>query len=115
MATYEKNFLLDGTNDNGEPEPLQTTSTTLHQVPASPAAGIDEVWIWLSNNTTSDRVVTLELGSTAAAQNAKIVVPAQSVVLAVPGIPAAASQVISALVDSTNDSVVAFGYVNRIG
>ena len=111
MSVYSKEYLT-GSGD-GTPTAIAATATagtTVHTVPASV---VDEVWLWLSNHSTSDVVATVELGSTTATENIEVTVPASSVVLAIPGIPQAATNVVAVFAGTTN-VVSAFGYANRI-
>ena len=85
MATISRNHLSGSTD--GRPLALAVDSgtyTTVHTVTAT-AADFEEVWIWLSNISTSQEIVTIAFGGTADGDKIKVKVPAESTVLAVPG------------------------------
>jgi len=86
MATISRNHLSGSTD--GRPLGLAIDSgtfTTVHTV-TSTAADFEEVYIYLSNISTSQEVVTLRFGGTADGDTIKVKVPAESTVLAVPGL-----------------------------
>lgn len=83
MATFKREVLSGSTN--GLPEDLGTSQTVIHEIETT-VADHEEVWVWLSNITTSQVVVTLQIGDDSAADKRVMVkVPAESTVLAIPG------------------------------
>ena len=85
MATIVRNHLSGSTN--GIPFALAVdtgTFTTIHSITTT-TADFEEVWVWLSNISTSSETVTLTFGGTNDANKVKVKVPAESTVLAVPG------------------------------
>jgi hypothetical protein len=113
MATITKEFLSGGTA-NGRPIKVVATGTpgtTLHTAHGSAK---DEVSVWLSNTSSTDQEVTVELGGVAAPDDhIKITVPAKDSVLAVPGIPLSGGLLVRAFAAAAN-VITAWGYVNRI-
>ena len=116
MATIIRNHLSGSTN--GIPFALAVdtgTFTTIHSITTT-TADFEEVWVWLSNISTSSETVTLTFGGTADANKVKVKVPAESTVLAVPGWTfqgASGPNTITGA--SQNPSVVnVHGYINLI-
>lgn len=114
MATYTKLPLSGSTN--GKPIAIAATSTpgtTIHTA-QSGTSGIDEIWIYVVNSTTSNVKLTLEFGGTTTAENIEVTVVAESgLLLVTPGLILNNSQVVRAFAGTTNVLNIV-GYVNRI-
>lgn len=83
MATIKREILSGSTN--GLPEDLGTSATTIHEIETT-TADFEEVWVWLSNITTSQVVVQLQIGhDTDTDKRVMVKVPAEETVLAIPG------------------------------
>ena len=116
MATMIRNH-LSGCAD-GVPVALAIdtgTYTTIHTVTTT-TADFEEVWIWLANISTITETVTLAFGGSADVNKVKILVPAQSVVLAVPGwtFQGKGSPVVITGASTTAAKVNVHGYINLI-
>mgnify|MGYP003122472678 FL=1 len=117
MATISRNHLSGSTD--GRPLALAVDSgtyTTVHTV-TSTAADFEEVWIWLSNISASQEIVTIAFGGTADGDKIKVKVPAESTVLAVPGWTIqgnASTAVVVTAASVTANKVNATGYINLI-
>jgi DNA repair exonuclease SbcCD ATPase subunit len=96
---------------NGRPIAIGTSTTTLH-TSVTGTASIDQVWLWLSNTTTSSIVVTIEFGDTTSSDQLDYVVPPNDTIVALSGHSINNSLVVSALAVSTG--VNAVGYVERV-
>ena len=117
MATVIRHHLTGSTD--GVPFALAVDSGTLTVVHATTTttADFEEVWIWLSNINTSTEIVTLAFGGTADVNKMKIQVPAESTVLAVPGITfqgKTSTGVTIAGGSTTANKVNVFGHINLI-
>lgn len=114
MSTIIKAPLSGSTN--GDPIAVAATATpgtTVHTSRAVTAAGsMDEVWLWLTNQTSNDAVATVELTTTTGSKNIKVTVPANDSVLAIPGVPVRNAGVVG--VFGAASTFAAFGYVNQI-
>jgi hypothetical protein len=117
MATISRNHLSGSTDGRPLALAIDTgTYTTVHTV-TSTAADFEEVWIWLSNISTSQEIVTIAFGGTADGDKIKVQVPPESTVLAVPGwtIQGNSSTAVAITAGSTTaNKVNATGYINLI-
>lgn len=86
-----------------------TPGTIFHTAAASPT--IDEIWMWLTNTTAADITATIEFGGTGAANQLKVVVPANDQIIAVPGVPLTNALVCRVFAAA---GLNMFGHVNRI-
>jgi hypothetical protein len=117
MATISK-VLLSGSTD-GMPIPLDggTASAgadTIHTA-GSGTSNLDEIWLWATNQSTTQSVlVTIEFGlpDDHAGKIVQLINPSETIAI-VPGIPLCNSKVVEAFA-SVVDVVNIFGYVNRI-
>lgn len=112
MATISK-VIPSGSTD-GKPVKIVATATagTLWHT-ADPTAK-DEIYLYLTNTDTVDRLVTVEFGgATAPDWNVVFTVPTKDTILAVPGIPLTNSTTVKAFAAAAN-VVNMFGYINRI-
>ena len=117
-ATFSK-VLLSGST-NGRPIKVGATSTpgtAIHTTASSPAGTIDELWLYATNTSVNDEVLTIELGGTSAPDDHILVgIPGTAepaLVLVVPGIPLDNGVAITAFASVTN-VINVVGYVNRI-
>jgi hypothetical protein len=116
MATIIRNHLTECANGIPITLPLDTGQyIKIHEITTT-GADFEEVWIWLANINTITETVTLTFGGTADVNKVKILVPAQSVVLAVPGWTfqgtAGPKEITGA--STTAAKVNVFGYINLI-
>ena len=117
MATISRNILSGSTN--GRPLALAIDSgtfTTVHTGPTT-AADMVEVYVYLSNISTSQEIVTIAIGGTEDGDKMKIKVPAESTVLALPGITIkgdGGSGIAITAASTTANKVNATGYINLI-
>ncbi len=92
---------------------------TLIHTTGTSATILDEIWIYLFNSDTVDRITTIEFGgATAPDQNIVLTVPTKGgLILAVPGLillgNGSIALTVKAFAAATN-VVTASGYVNRI-
>jgi hypothetical protein len=78
MATFTKKKLSASTD--GKPILIAATATpgTLIHTAVAGTTDFDEIWVWLSNTSLSDAIVTIEYGdATAPGSNVKYTVLAQ--------------------------------------
>lgn len=117
MATYTK-ILLSGST-NGKCIKLTATSTpgTLIHTAVTGTSSIDEIFVWLTNQDTVARQITIEFGGTTSPDDLickTILMPPSS-----PPIPVLTGQVLQnglvvrCFVETAN-VILASGYVNRI-
>ena len=117
MATISRNILSGSTN--GRPLALAADSgtyTTVHTGPTTAADHI-ELFVYLSNISTSQEIVTIAIGGTADGDKIKIKVPPESTVLALPGITIkgdGGSGIAITAASTTAGKVNATGYTNLI-
>jgi hypothetical protein len=114
MATFSKIPLSASTNGKGVlVAATATTGTTIHTA-GSGTTNFDEVWLYAHNNSATSVKLTIEYGSTAAADNIEISIPGESgLVLVVPGLFLNNSLVVTAFAGTTN-VITIHGYVNRV-
>jgi hypothetical protein len=117
MATFSKELLSGSTN--GRPIKVAATATagtTIHTT-SSTAGVLDELWIYATNTSVNDEVLTIELGGVSDPDDLIVVgVPGSSdpaLVLVVPGVPLTGGVVIAGFA-SAADVINVVGYVNRI-
>lgn len=114
MATFSK-LALSG-SINGKPIAVAATSTpgtTIHTA-QSGTAGLDEIWLYAVNATSSDVKLTVEFGGTTTAENIELTITAESgLVLVSPGLVLNNSLVVRAFA-STANTINISGYINRI-
>lgn len=117
MATFAKKCLHPGgTEGNGLPILMSTTSTDIHRTTTSTTT-YDEIWLYAHNYDTTARKLTIEFGGTAAKDQIEITIPAESgPVLVVPGLVLRSGGTalnVTGLA-ATSTSIAVSGYVNRI-
>lgn len=112
MATITKIFLSGSTN--GRPVKVVATATAGTTIHTAHATDKDEVSLYATNTSGSDVVLTIEFGGVTSPDDLiKITVPANDIVLAVPGIPVSGGLLVRAWAGTANVINIA-GYVNRI-
>ena len=117
MATYEKRFLSASTD--GAAIKINTTygpGNLIHTAAASATvAPIDEVFLQISNPTTTDQVVTVQFAATTTVDNDIIdTVPARSGLFPIlKGIPIKNAKTIYVYAGATA-TLGGYGWVNRI-
>jgi hypothetical protein len=104
-------------SSNGRPIQITGTATgtavTLHTAPVA-STEIDKVWIWITNTSSIQETVTIELGGPGLGNELDFKVPANDTILAVAGaaVGGAVSTIIKAF--ATLGSVLnAFGHIER--
>jgi hypothetical protein len=114
MPTFTKTLLSGSTN--GASTLIAATSspgTTIHTA-QSGTSGLDEVWLYADNSSTSAVKLTVEFGGTAEKDQIELNIPGESgLVLVVPGLVLNNSLVTRAFAATTNVISIS-GYVNRI-
>ena len=121
MATFSK-VLLSGGSQGKAIKVAATTSgsagTTIHTTGTSSTA-IDEVWLYATNSSASNVVLTIQWGGVTAVDNEiRLTIPSNSgLTLVIPGLvltgTGSAGNGIAAYAATTNVITVS-GYVNRI-
>ena len=114
MATFSKQ-LLSGSS-NGKPIAISATSTagTLIHTSQSGTSGLDEIWMYAVNSSTSAVKLTIEFGGTTTAENIELTITGESgLTLVSPGLPLNNSLVVRAFAGTANVISIS-GYVNRI-
>jgi hypothetical protein len=119
MATFTKTLLSGSTQGRGiKVVATASAGTTIHATGTS-ASVIDEVWLYAYNSDTSDRLLTIQFGSTTVPDDdVKVTIPTQSgLVLIIPGLTltgtGAAANTVRAYAATAN-VITIHGYVNRI-
>ena len=115
MATYSKTKLSGSTS--GKAIKVAATSTpgdNIHTAVAG-ATNLDEVWVWAVNTSTTAVKLTIEYGTTTAADgNIEVTVPGESgLMLVIPGLILNGGLSITAFAGTTA-VILLFGYVNAI-
>ncbi|MGD8373957.1 MAG: hypothetical protein PVI21_03815 [Candidatus Woesebacteria bacterium] len=115
MSTVSKQLLSGSTN--GQPIKVGATSTpgTLIHTAVSGTSDMDEVWIYATNTSSADVVLTIEYGGATSPDNhIKVSVGSNSdLSLAIPGLIINNSLPIRAYA-ATGDVINVVGFVNRI-
>ena len=112
MATFSK-VLFSGSTD-GQPVKVVATATAGTLIHTADATALDEIWLWVVNNSSNDATLTVEFGGVAIDQNIPIFVRKDvGPLLVVNGVPLTNSLVMRAFSSLANDLNV-FGFVNRI-
>ena len=117
MSTFTKIPLADGAGivqlAGFEWMPIHQTSTSSNI--------LDELWLWVKNSGPDEQPVIISLGDNANIGNqVPCLVPGNSVVLVVPGIPVCGDGTTQITVSAngpffmTADMLSVFGYINRI-
>ena len=111
--------IFSGSTDGEGIKVVATTSTgtTIHTV-SSTATDFDEIWLWATNNHTTDVLLTVEWGVTTAPDgNIILTIPMhRGLVLVAPGLSLkgnASPHIVTAFAGITN-VISIHGFVNRI-
>ena len=115
MATFSKQKLSASTNGKAvKVAATATTGTTIHTA-VTGTTSWDEVWIYATNNHSADVNLTIEWGTTTAADgNIKLLIPKTAgLYLVIPGLIIQNELVVTAFA-GTADVILLSGYVNRI-
>lgn len=119
MASFTKTLLSGSTQGRGiKVAATASSGTTIHATGTSSSI-IDEVWLYAYNGDTTDRLLTIQYGSTTSPDDdIKITIPAQAgLVLVAPGLTltgtGAAANTVRAFAAAAN-VITIHGYVNRI-
>ncbi len=118
MATFTKNKLSGSTD--GLAVKVTGTNTagavTVHTAVAGTTAGVfDEIWIYANNTSTSSVKLTIEWGTTTAADgNIEVtILPEAGLVTMIPGLILQNARVVKAFA-GTADVILLTGFVNSI-
>jgi len=114
MATYSKVLLSESTNGKAISVAATSTPGTALHTAQSGTTGIDEIWLYASNSSTTTTKLTVEFGGTTDAEHIELDIPGESgLVLVCPGLVLNNSLIARAFAATTNDVHIS-GYVNRI-
>ena len=116
MPTMSKEILSASTNGKGIKVAATSTSGTLIHTATTGGSNtdIDEVFIYASNPTSTQRLLTIEFGgATVPDDQIAVQVPAHTTMLVVPGLIMRAGLELRAFC-SDSASVTLHGFVNRI-
>lgn len=114
MATFSKQILSGSTN--GRPISVSASATpgTIIHTAQSGTSGIDEVWLYAVNSSTSAVKLTVEFGGTSTSDQIELTIAAESgLTLVAPALPINNSLVVRAFAATANVINIT-GYVNRI-
>jgi len=115
MATFTKVLLSDSTNGKEIQIAATATPGTAIHTAVNSTSSIDEIWLYATNTSASDVVLTIEYGGTGVANNIVVTIPKQAgLTLVLPGLLLNNAQVLAAFAGTTN-VINVVGYVNRIG
>ncbi len=116
MSVFSKEF-LSGTPASGRPIAIAAIATPGTLIHTAHATAKDEIWLYVANGATLNRFLTIEFGGVAAGdqigQPQGLLIPGQSTVLVIAGVPISGGLLVRGFVDVAGD-VDAFGWVNRI-
>jgi hypothetical protein len=110
-----KNHLSGGADGvNIQISQTATAGDTVHTGPST-TTSFDEVWLYATNTSASDVVLTIEWCGTGTANNVSITVPANDTILVIPGwvIQGNASPLVVAAFAATTNVININGYVNQ--
>lgn len=115
MATYTKNLLSESTDGRSILVELSASPGNLIHTAVGSVTGADEVWLYASNPTTADSILTLNWGTSGNRDEMfKIVIQAYAgPILIIPGLVLNNSAQIYCR-SSTLSGITITGYVNRI-
>lgn len=114
MATFSKLPFSGSTNGKAILVSQTATAGDLIHTAQSGTAGLDEVWLYASNNSATTVKLTVEYGGVAEEDHIELNIPGESgLVLVVPGLVLNNAQVVRAFAATTNVISIS-GYINRI-
>jgi hypothetical protein len=114
MATFSKQILSGSTN--GRPISISASASpgTIIHTAQSGTSGIDEIWLYAVNTSTSAVKLTVEFGGTSTSDQIELTIAAESgLTLISPALPINNSLVVRAFAATANVINIS-GYVNRI-
>lgn len=110
--TNVRRLKLAGSTD-GRLIKVAATSTPGTAIHTAPSSGYDEMWLWAVNTDTTLRTLTLDFDDSATNIIIQSLPPESGLMLLVPGLLRASSNVVTAYASAANVVNVG-GYVNRI-
>lgn len=114
MATFTKTILSGSTNGKPISVSASATAGTIIHTAQSGTSGLDEIWMYAVNTSTSSVKLTIEFGGTTSVENIELTITGESgLVLVIPGLVLNNSQVVRAFAGTANVISIS-GYVNRI-
>ncbi len=114
MPTFSKTLLSGSTNGASTLVSASATPGTVIHTAQSGTSGLDEVWLYADNSSTSAVKLTIEFGGTAEKDQIEISIAGESgLILVVPGLVLNNSLVVRAFAGTANVISIS-GYVNRI-
>lgn len=115
MATFSKLILSGSTNGRQIPVAATATPGTLIHTAVSGTSGMDEIWLYAVNSSSSAVKLTVEWGGTTAnTDHIELTIAAESgLVLLSPGLVLNNGLAVRAFAGTTNVINIS-GYVNRI-
>lgn len=114
MATFSKIPFSGSTNGKAILVSQTATAGDLIHTSQSGTTGLDEVWLYASNNGATTVKLTVEYGGVTAAEHIELNIPGESgLVLVVPGLVLNNAQLVRAFAGTTNVISIS-GYINRI-
>lgn len=114
MATYSKIPLSGSTNGRGVPVAATATPGTVVHTAVTGTTDLDEIWIYVANETATDIITVVEFGGTTEAEDTiTFNAPAESgLQLVIPGF--VLNNGLAVRVFAAAAGVVVHGFVNRI-
>lgn len=114
MATYEK-VKLSGLPTGNLPTNFGPVGALAIHTTGSSSTIFDELWVWVSNNSTQDNDVSINVGG----EKVREIVPAKTTMLFLSGIPISGDGSVGTQIDAVDElgnanPLIVFGYVNRI-
>jgi hypothetical protein len=114
MATFTKTILSGSTNGKPIAVSASATAGTVIHTAQSGTSGLDEIWMYAVNSSTSSVKLTVEFGGTTTAENIELTITGESgLTLVIPGLVLNNSLVVRAFAGTANVINIS-GYVNRI-
>jgi hypothetical protein len=114
VPTFSKTLLSGSTNGASTLVSASATPGTVIHTAQSGTSGLDEVWLYADNSSTSAVKLTIEFGGTAEKDQIEISIAGESgLILVVPGLVLNNSLVVRAFAGTANVISIS-GYVNRI-
>jgi hypothetical protein len=114
VPTFSKTLLSGSTNGASTLVSASATPGTVIHTAQSGTSGLDEVWLYADNSSTSAVKLTVEFGGTAEKDQIEISIAGESgLILVVPGLVLNNSLVTRAFAGTANVISIS-GYVNRI-
>jgi hypothetical protein len=114
VPTFSKTLLSGSTNGASTLVSASATPGTVIHTAQSGTSGLDEVWLYADNSSTSAVKLTIEFGGTAEKDQIEISIAGESgLILVVPGLVLNNSLVTRAFAGTANVISIS-GYVNRI-